>query len=164
MKKIIYACVIGLLTSVSMVSIGSQPMDKVYEQKLNINLADSKIQCTGLQTGQKAETARFTGGELVLTDNEIIGGSFTIALNSVSSNNSKAHFEIKKVTKIPVTRTDQGDIKFTHKIEGELTVKGETKPISFDASVNMLKGKVAASSEAFSIDRDTSVKLDLVTD
>jgi polyisoprenoid-binding protein YceI len=166
MKKIFLASVIGLLTSVSLVSTGTQPMDNpVSEHKVNINLDDSKIQCTGNKVeGEQAESAKFTGGELVIDDNELVGGSFTIALNSISSTDSKAHFEIKKVTKLPVTRTEQGDIKFTHKIEGELTIKGQTKPISFDASINMLKGKIAASSEIFRIDRNTSLKLELVTD
>ncbi len=98
-----------------------------------------------------------------MDNTEIKGGSFTVDLHSVSNQNSKARFEIKKVTKLPVTRTEQGDIKFTHKIEGELTMKGQTKTISFDASVNMLNGKVAASSEEFSIDSNTSLQIELVT-
>jgi hypothetical protein len=50
------------------------------------------------------------------------------------------------------------------KVYKDNTVKGQTRTISFDASVNMLNGKVAAASEAFRIDKDTRLKPDLVTD
>jgi polyisoprenoid-binding protein YceI len=166
MKKTFLASVTGLFILISLVSTGAKPGENpTTEHKVNINLEDSKIQWTGNNTsGERSGFAKLTGGELVLDNTEIKGGSFTVDLNSINNKDSKARFEIKKVTKLPVTRTDQGDIKFTHKIEGELTMKGQTKTISFDASVNMLNGKVAASSEAFRIDRDTSLKLDLVTD
>lgn len=165
MKKTFLASVTGLLILISLVSTGTSPRDNPFpEHKVNINLEDSKIQCTGTKSnGAQSGSAKITGGELVLNDNELKGGSFTINLNSINTKDSRVRFEIKKVTKLPVTRTELGDIKFTHHIEGELTIKGQTKTISFDASVNMLKGKVAASSEAFSIDSNTSLILDLVT-
>jgi hypothetical protein len=166
MKKTFLVSVIGILILISQVSNAALPRDNPFpEHKVSINLDDSKIQCTAIKTDtEHPGSAKFTGGELVLDDNEIKGGSFTITLNSLGSMDSKARFEIKKVTKLPITRTEQGDIKFTHKIEGELTIKGQTKTISFDASINVLKGKVAASSETFRIDKDTSLKLDFVTD
>ena len=166
MKKTLLAAVSGLFILISLVSTGAQPVDNPSpEHRVNLNLENSKIQMTGTKTdGETAGYAKLTGGELVLDNTEIKGGSFTVDLKSINNKDSKARFEIKKVTKLPVTRTEQGDIKFTHKIEGELTIKGQTKTISFDASVNMLNGKVAASSASFMIDKDTSLKLDLVTD
>jgi hypothetical protein len=166
MKKTFPASVIGIFILISLLSTGAKPGENLSpEHKVNINLEDSKIQWTGNNaSGEQPGYAKLTGGELILDNTEIKGGSFTVDLNSINNKNSKARFEIKKVTKLPVTRTDQGEIKFTHKIEGELTIKGQTKTISFDASVNMLNGKVAASSESFRIDKDTSLKLDLVTD
>lgn len=166
MKKAFLTTVTGLLILASMAFKEAKPrVNPLTEHKVTINLEDSKIQLTGVKPdGERSGFAKLTGGELVLDDTEIKGGSFTMYLNSVNNKDAKARFEIKKVTKLPVTRTEQGEIKFTHKIEGELTMKGQTKTISFDASVNMLKGKVAASSEAFSIDNNTSLKLDLVTD
>ena len=166
MKKTFFASVTGFFILISLVSTGALPGDNsLPEHKVSINLVDSKIQLTGVKAGgEQTGFAKLTGGELVIDNTEIKGGSFTIDLNSLNNKNSKARFDIKKVSKLPVTRTEQGDIKFTHKIEGELTMKGQTKTISFDASVNMLKGKVAATSEAFRIDKDTSLKLDLITD
>jgi polyisoprenoid-binding protein YceI len=166
MKKIFLASVTGLFILVSLISKGALPGDNpLPEHKVKINLEDSKIQLTDNKTdGEQAGFAKLTAGVLLLDNTEIKGGSFTMDLNSLNNKDSKARFEIKKVTKLPVTRTEQGDIKFTHKIEGELTIKGQTKTISFDASVNMLNGKVAASSDAFRIDKDTSLKLDLITD
>jgi polyisoprenoid-binding protein YceI len=166
MKKIFSASVTGLFILAAFVSMGASTGDNpLPAHKVSINLSDSKVQLAGTNTdAMHPGSAKFTGGELMVDDREIKGGSFTIDLNSFDSKDSRAHFEIKKITRLPVTRTEQGDIKFTHKIEGELTMKGQTKTISFDASVNMLKGKVAASSEAFNIDSNTSVKLDFVTD
>jgi hypothetical protein len=166
MKKTFLASVAGLFILISPALTAAQPRENPFpEHKVNINLEDSKIQWTGNKnSGEQSGYAKFTGGELVLDATEIKGGSFTIGLNSRNNKESKALFEIKKVTKLPVTRTEQGEIKFTHRFEGELTVKGQTKSISFDASVNILNGKVAASSEAIPIDNNTSLKLDLVTD
>jgi len=166
MKKTYLTYVTGLFILMSLVSATTLSGEKLSpEHKVNINLEDSKIQLTGTKIdGDHTSFAKLTGGELVIDNTEIRGGSFTMDLGSINNKDSKARFEIKKVTKLPVMRTDQGDIKFTHKIEGELTMKGQTKTISFDASVNMLNGKVAASSEAFRIDKDTSLKVDLVTD
>jgi polyisoprenoid-binding protein YceI len=166
MNKTSLASVTGLFIMIFVVSTGAQPGEKSFpEHRVNLNLIDSKIQLSGTESGgEHAGSAKLTGGELVLDNTEIKGGSFTFNLNSINNKDSKAHFEIKKVTKLPVIRTEQGDIKYTHKIEGEITLKGQTKTISFDASVNMLNGKVTASSEAFRIDRDTSLKLDLITD
>jgi hypothetical protein len=166
MKKTFYASVIGIFILISLVSTGAKPGENsIPEHKVSLNLEDSRIQWTGNQTdAERTGYAKLTAGELVLDNTEIKGGSFTIDLISINNKDSKARFEIKKVTKLPVTRTEQGEIKFTHKIEGELTIKGQTKTISFDASVNILNGKVAASSDTFRIDRDTRLKLDLVTD
>jgi hypothetical protein len=166
MKNTFLASVMGLLILVSLASAVSESRDNPFPgHKVTINLEDSKIQLTGTEnSGERLGSARFTGGEFVLDENEIKGGSFTINLNSLNNKDSKARFEIKKVSKLPVTRTEQGDIKYTHRIVGDLTVKGQTKTISFDASVNMLKGKVSASSAPIRIDEDTSLKLDLVTD
>jgi polyisoprenoid-binding protein YceI len=166
MKKTFLAYVTGFFILISLVSTAALPGENSSpEHKVNISLVDSKIHLTCTNTDREhTGFAKLTGGELVLDNNEIKGGSFTIDLNSINNKDSKARFEIKKVTKLPLTRTEQGDIKFTHKIEGELTVKGQTRIISFDASVNMLNGKVAAASDAFMIDKDTNLKLDLITD
>jgi len=165
MKKGFLVPVTGLFIMASLVSTAAMPGENSSpEHKVTINLENSKILLTGTKTeDEHSGFAKLTGGALVLDNTEIKGGSFTIDLNSINNKDSKAHFEIKRVTKLPVTRTEQGDIKFTHKIEGELTMKGQTKTISFDASVNMLNGKVAASSEAFRIDKDTSMRLDIIT-
>jgi hypothetical protein len=166
MNKVFLASTISLFTLISLSWTGVQPKENPFpEHKVNINLTDSKIQWTGTKPdGENSGFAKLTAGELLLDNTDITGGSFTVDLNSINNKESKARFEIKKVTKLPVTRTEQGDIKFTHKIEGELTLKGQTKTISFDASVNILNGKVAASSQEFRIDNNTSMQIELITE
>ncbi len=164
MNKIFRTSVIGLLSLMSL-TVMSTLASEFPEHKVNINLADSRIHWTGSEPqGENKGFAKLTGGELILDDTEIKGGSFTVDLKAHNNKESKARFEIRKVTKLPVTRTEQGDIKFTHKIVGDLTIKGQTKTISFDASVNILNGKVAASSQPFKIDNNTSMQIELITE
>ena len=163
MKKSIIIIVTVLIAIYSQVISGSgSNKNSPDEHRVNINLENSRIYLTTNNVGEQSY-AGVTAGELVLDDTEIKSGSFTIDLKSGNKSDSRVGLKIRKVSKLPITRTEQGDIKFTHKIEGELTIKGETKPVSFNASVNMLKGKVVASSDNFRIDGDTSLKFDLVT-
>jgi polyisoprenoid-binding protein YceI len=62
-----------------------------------------------------------------------------------------AKFVITKVSR--VAGTNAGALKATHRIEGNLTMKGITKKVSFDASINLLNGKLVASTPSFTIDR-----------
>ena len=62
-----------------------------------------------------------------------------------------ASFVITKVSRLKSTST--GAAKMTHRIEGNLTMKGITKPVTFDASVNVTGGKLSATTESFVINR-----------
>lgn len=146
-------------------------------KKLAINTTDSKVSWLGKKpTGEHTGYVKLTGGEVIIDKNELTGGSFTIDFNSIINLDLKdegmnnrlvghlksadffdvakyptGRFSITKVTKVGGPAA--GAAKATHRIEGDLTMKGITKKISFDASINLLNGKLVASTPTFTIDR-----------
>jgi len=175
-KPITYLIAIGILTATFSVNAHSSHKPTAYA-KLAVNTADSKVNWIGKKpTGEHYGHVKLSGGEIILDENEITGGSFTIDLNSIVNIDLKdegmngrlvghlkspdffdvakyptATFVITKVSKVPGTAA--GGAKATHRLEGNLTIKGITKKIAFDASINVLKGKLTASTESFTIDR-----------
>ncbi|MBN1791004.1 MAG: YceI family protein [Bacteroidales bacterium] len=171
-KSIIF--VIASLIAYSGLSLQAQTASF---KKLAINTTDSRVNWLGKKpTGEHTGYVKLTGGEVIIDKNEIIGGSFTIDFNSIVNLDLKdegmnnrlvghlksadffdvakyptGRFSITKVTK--VSGPAAGAAKATHRIEGDLTMKGITKKISFDASINLLNGKLVATTPSFTIDR-----------
>jgi polyisoprenoid-binding protein YceI len=145
--------------------------------RLAVNTADSKVNWTGKKpTGEHTGYVKLSGGEILLENKEIKGGSFTIDLNTIINTDvtdkdmngklvghlkSPDFFDVAKypAAKFVITRvskaagTAAGALKATHTIEGDLTIKGITRKIRFDASINELNGKVTATTAPFTIDR-----------
>jgi len=174
-KSIFYFIAVGLLFS--MINVNAQSAQQSGPKKLAVNTADSKVNWLGKKpTGEHNGYVKLSGGELTLDKNEITGGTFTLDMNSIVNLDLKdegmnqklvghlksadffdvakyptATFVITKISKVP--GTSAGGAKATHRVEGNLTIKGISKKIAFDASINMLNGKLTASSESFTIDR-----------
>jgi polyisoprenoid-binding protein YceI len=137
------------------------------------DVSGSRVTLTGTNAGElQAGYMKLLSGNIKLEENQVKGGSFTMDMNSITDVNaqdakgssqlkSPGYFDTKKyptadfvitgISKLPVK--SDGEIKATHRIEGNLTMKGITQKVSFDASVNVLKGKVALSSQPFAIDQ-----------
>jgi len=173
--KFLWILVVGLVTTLP--ATHAQDLKK-SAGKFVINLGDSKVNWTGKKPGGAHEGfVSLASGELKVDNNEIKGGSFVIDLTSIVNTDLKdegtnaklvghlksadffdvekfptARFEITKVTKLNGSAAT-GTPKSTHKIDGDLTMKGITKKVSFDASVNILNGKLTAASLPFTIDR-----------
>jgi polyisoprenoid-binding protein YceI len=150
----------------------------IAQQSNKVDIQESKINWIGKKpTGQHNGNVMLSGGELIVNKNEIAGGSFTIDMNSIKNSDLKddnsnrklvdhlkstdffdakkfptAKFSITKVSKLK-NGSSAEPRKATHRIEGDLTMKGVTKKISFDASVNILNGKIAASTSEFALNR-----------
>jgi len=126
--------------------------------------------------GEHTGYVKLSEGEVLLEKNEIKGGSFVIDINSIvdldlkdEGMNSKlvghlkspdffnaekyptAKFVITKVSELHGSVADKA--KANHYLEGNLTIKGITRKVNFNASINMLNGKLTASAVPFSIDR-----------
>lgn len=146
-------------------------------QSVKIDTDESKIKWIGKKpTGEHTGHLKLREGTLQITNNEVNGGSFVLDMNSITnidlkdekSNNklvthlkSPDFFDVQKfpTAKFVVTKVDRInngariERKATHRIEGDLTMKGITKKVSFDASINVLNGKYTANTSPFTIDR-----------
>jgi polyisoprenoid-binding protein YceI len=169
--------ILFLATIVLMFPAVSSHAEKSSSKKVTVSVADSKVNWTGNKpTGEHNGYIKLSGGEITIDKNEITGGSFTLDLNAIVNVDIKdegmnnrlvghlkspdffdvakyptARFVITKVTKLPGNAA--GAAKATHRIEGDLTIKDITRKISFDASINLLNGKLTASTNPFTLDR-----------
>ena len=175
-STLVFMVVSTLLMPGSMVT--AQKSDRPSSpKKLSVNVDDTKVNWTGKKPGQEhTGYVKLRSGEFTLTNNEITGGSFIIDLRSITDvdisdegMNKKlvsdlksqhffdvaryptAKFVITRITRLPVNVNENP--KATHQIEGDLSMKGITKKISFEASINMLKGKLTVNTPPFSLDR-----------
>lgn len=138
----------------------------------NVDLGASKVEWIGRKvTGQHNGTVEITSGDLKVDNGELAAGKFEIDFNSIkvldledaesnakltghlksedffsAEKHPKATFEITKVEKVS---DDKGN---NYKVDGNLTIKGITKNISFPAKVNIAGDKLTAQAD-FNIDR-----------
>lgn len=137
-----------------------------------VDLAASKIEWIGKKvTGQHNGTVDISSGDLKVEKGELAAGNFEIDFNSIkvldleeaesnakltghlksddffsAEKHPKATFEITNVEKLSDAKGNN------YKVDGNLTIKGITKNISFPAKVNIADGKLTAQAD-FNIDR-----------
>lgn len=129
-------------------------------------------------TGQHHGIVPVSGGTLYVNGNVITSGSVTLNMAALEVHDGEGEMKEKltnhlrgttpgkeddffNVGKFPTaTFTVRGstpienDPAWTHTINGELTMKGITKPVSFKANVDLMAGNaLKATSEAFVINR-----------
>lgn len=146
---------------------------KTGDVTLQTDLAYSNIEWEGAKpTGRHHGTVTLQSGELMLTDGAIVGGVFTIDMNTIkdidledAEQNAKLvnhlkspdFFDVEKyptaVFQITSVEPLSGNVDANHTITGNLTMKDVTKSISFPAMVTMDDESVTASSPAFVLDR-----------
>lgn len=141
------------------------------------DVAQSKVEWIGTKpVGQHHGTFNLQNGTLVVSENALTGGSFTVDVKSVAPDDQDAEgnsklqghllsadffdaekhptgtFEITSVTP-GVANTETLVMKdATHTITGNLTLKGITKSITFPAKVVVTDNNVTADAN-FNIDR-----------
>lgn len=112
-------------------------------------------------------------GEVMVENGELVGGNFTIDMASIENYdvedaeyNAKLVGHLKSpdffsVDSFPTAKFEITDVQalsgdaegFTHQISGNLTMKDQTKNITFKANVSMQDGMIKAESNSFVIDR-----------
>lgn len=118
-------------------------------------------------------TMKFSEGEVGVKDNQITSGKFTADLTSIKNTDLADNQELAKqledhlksadffeVEKFPtatfeitkVTPAEQGD--FNSVLEGNLTIKGITKSVSFKANVKVENEQVSIATEQTDINRN----------
>lgn len=140
---------------------------------LKADLTASNIQWEGAKpTATHHGTVNLKSGELMLSDGAIVGGIFTIDMNTINNidledaeSNTKLvnhlkspdFFDAEKyptaVFQITSVEPISGNAEASHNITGNLTMKDVTKSITFPAMITMDDESVSATSPAFVIDR-----------
>jgi len=140
---------------------------------LSVSVEKSTINWVGTKTGGQHEgTIGIKSGSLNVKGEEIVGGEFTIDMNSIAvtdlaEDQGKAKleghlkdgdfFEVEKFPEakfvISKVTAEAGENGATHKIEGNLTMKGIEKGVTLPAMVKFENGAVMASTPQFTINR-----------
>lgn len=143
-----------------------------------VNTAESTIEWIGTKpTGKHHGTIKITNGELMVDGDNITGGRFVMAVNTIQPDDQdekgntklrghllsedffeaethpEATFEITNVSAgTPAPNESMVMKDASHTITGNLTIKGVTKAITFPARVQMNESSVVADA-SFNIDR-----------
>jgi polyisoprenoid-binding protein YceI len=154
-----------------------------FETQLVADLDQSMVKWEGYKpTGRHFGTVSLSDGELKLSDGNIVGGSFTMDMNSIvvedlepgeMNDKLRGHLlsadffevetypqatfvitEVKAIDGASIDKSaEKGDLVPTHAISGNLTMKGITKNITFNAKVNIAGNTVSAETNQFFVDR-----------
>ncbi len=135
-----------------------------------VDTAQSELVWTGAKvTGQHTGTIDIKDGFLLLKDSLILGGTFNIDLTTIhttdlegeAKNKLDAHlkgsdfFDVEKypTANFQITAVEKGKLHQAFKISGNLTIKGITKNITFEAHVVENTGHVIKLGADFNIVR-----------
>jgi polyisoprenoid-binding protein YceI len=147
---------LALVVVISTVSVTAQTK-KIDASASTLNWVGKKV------TGQHEGTVNIKGGALVFTGKKLTGGTFTVDMTSLTSTdlsgeyqgklnghlNSADFFATEKFpTSTLVFKTIAAKTTNMYAVTADLTIKGQTHPVTFDMAVN---GNTA--STKFKVDR-----------
>ncbi|WP_312084279.1 YceI family protein [Epilithonimonas hominis] len=143
-----------------------------------IDTMNSKAEWKGFKVVKSDNTShigtlKFESGEVTVKDNKLESGQFVIDMNSIANEDLKetdgnaklighlksadffdvekfptASYEITKITEAPAG-SDYNTV-----LDGNLTLKGITKPATFNANVKIKDGELSIATEPKDINRD----------
>ena len=133
-----------------------------FSDEYSVNKSASKVKWEAKKvTGKHDGTISFVNGSVKLNGNKISDGSFVIDMNTIvvtditdPGTNKKlvGHLssdDFFSVAKFPQSKLEikNSELKSgdNYRFVGDLTIKGITKPVEFDAKVNVSSGKLTAS-------------------
>lgn len=148
-------------------------------EKINVNLDKSSIEWLGTKpTGTHFGTLSIKEGVLYLKDDNLIGGKFTMDMNSIVVNDIEdpkmnkqlidhlkspdffltdsfptSEFKFSKITSYEGSTSEYEEVLPTHRIEGNLTMRGITRTVNFPAKISINNGVVDATTPQFVINR-----------
>lgn len=123
----------------------------VENEKKEVNLEKSKVTWKGYKvTGSHQGLITIKSGSLIFDDNQLIGGDFIIDMSTIEVTDLEGEYKEKLeghlksndffgVKKFPTASLVFTKVKSTgknsYKVNGKVTIKGKTEPISFNLSV-----------------------------
>jgi polyisoprenoid-binding protein YceI len=146
-----------LISALAVFALGFNETAEEYK----VNTSESKLEWVGKKvTGQHNGYIKLTDGKLEMNDGVISGGYFEIDMTTIENEDitdedsraklvghlkSDDFFGVKDHPKamFKITSAEKtGEGKF--KVKGDLTIKGKTNPVEFDADVKEASDKVEA--------------------
>lgn len=179
-RIVLMLTVVGFLASCSQAPQGekveagdTKEVKEAAEAKtLAVDVTNSKVEWVGTKTaGQHNGIVNLKSGSLNVKGEEIVGGSFVLDMNTIaaldlegkSKEDLEGHlktgdfFEVEKFpeAKFEITsvKAEAGEGGATHKIDGNLTLKGVAKGVTIPAIIKFDNGAVSATTPQFTIDR-----------
>lgn len=157
MKKYITAlCLISSMFILSAFRPVKDDLFKVDTEKSTINWSAKKV--GGGHTG----TVKISDGSLVYSGKTLKGGSFLMDMSSITSDNARVTNHLKSddffsSVKNPTSKFEIIKVSAAGKdrvsINGNLSIKGITHPLTFQATVKQQKDAVVAIAHGIRIDR-----------
>lgn len=115
-------------------------------------------------------TVNLKSGNIVMKGNQVVGGTFVLDMTSLTSTDLTGEYQTKlnnhlktgdffEVEKHPTANYTITSVKknndkiYNYIVNGNLTVKGKTNPVSFPAKIAYSKGVVSLVSNKFTFDR-----------
>lgn len=134
--------------------------EPVAEEKKEVKTDESKVTWKAYKvTGSHTGTVELESGALMFEDEKLTGGEFTVDMPTLIANDvegdskqkleghlkSDDFFGVEKHGTAQLVFTDvQSTGKNSYEVTGDLTIKGTTKPITFDVSVYGSKATATA--------------------
>ncbi len=147
---------IALFVAVAGISVNAQTK-KIDAKASTIKWVGKKV------TGEHSGTVNFNDGAVVFKGKKLVGGTFTVDMTSLNATDLSGDYQAKLnghlkaddffgTEKFPtatlVIKKIGAKAKDVYAVTADLTIKGITKPVSFDLAV---KGNTATT--AFKVDR-----------
>ena len=115
-------------------------------------------------------TVDVKSGSVTLKNNQLVGGSFVLDMNTINATDVSGESQQKlnghlkngdffETNKFPTAAFKITSVKkstdkaFNYVVNGVLTAKGKSNPVSFPAKISVAKGVVTLESSKFSFDR-----------
>ena len=162
MKKLI------ITSTLAFIAFSSFVLKPNNEDNLKLNAKVSSVEWIGKKvTGQHTGTISIMEGNFHVHEGKLESGNVTINMESISSSDLKGewaqkligHLKSPDFFNVANHKTSSLEIKKVklvegnnYEVDGELTIKGITKAITFPTTIEIKDGKLAAYSE-ISVDR-----------
>ena len=115
-------------------------------------------------------TLKVKSGNMVMKGNQLVGGTFVFDMTSINATDLSGEYQTKlnnhlkngdffEVNKHPTASYTIASVKknndkiYNYLVNGNLTVKGKTHPVSFPAKISYSKGVASLVSNKFTFDR-----------
>ena len=148
-----------------------ETVDQVAGDAYTVDVAQSQLVWTGAKvTGKHEGTVDVKSGTLYVNDGAISGGSFVLDMTSINSTDMEGEWKDKldnhlksddffdiashPEASFEITQVNTGEAAGTLVVSGNLTIRGITKNVTFDATVEELTEATVKASADFNIARE----------